>query len=55
MNVQNVRRTIQFLWDPDKIKENLQRRIERGGSKIYYSKEIIQMKEAMLFILVIIL
>ena len=23
----------------DKIKENLQRRIERGGSKIYYSKE----------------
>lgn len=33
------RRTIQFLWDPDKIKENLQRRIERGGSKIYYSKE----------------
>ena len=33
------RRTIQFLWDPDKIKENLQRRMERGGSKIYYSKE----------------
>ena len=39
MNVQNARRTIQFLWDPDKIKANLQRRMERGGSKIYYSKE----------------
>ena len=39
MNVQNVRRTIQFLWDSDKIKENLQRRMERGGYKIYYSKE----------------
>ena len=33
------RRTIQFLWDPDKMKENLQRRMERGVSKIYYSKE----------------
>lgn len=33
------RRTIQFLWDPDKVKANLQRRMERGGSKIYYSKE----------------
>lgn len=33
------RRTIQFLWDPDKAKANLQRRMERGGSKIYYNKE----------------
>ena len=35
----SLKGTIQFLWDPDKMKENLQRRIERGGSKIYYSKE----------------
>ena len=33
------RRTIQFLWDPDKHKRNLQCRQERGGSKQYYSKE----------------
>ena len=35
----SLKGTIQFLWDPDKIKANLQRRMERGGSKIYYSKE----------------
>lgn len=33
------RRTIQFLWDPDKHKRNLQCRQERGGSKQYYNKE----------------
>lgn len=33
------RRTIQFLWDPDKHKRNLQCRQERGGSKQYYDKE----------------
>ena len=33
------RRTIQFILDPDKLKENLKRRKERGGSKIYYVKE----------------
>ena len=27
------RRTIQFIWDPDKHKRNLQCRQERGGSK----------------------
>lgn len=33
------RRTIQFIWDPDKHKRNLQCRQERGGSKQYYNKE----------------
>ena len=33
------RRTIQFIWDPDKQKRNLERRQERGGSSKYYSKE----------------
>lgn len=33
------RRTIQFIWDPDKHKENLKRKQERGGSKQYYTKE----------------
>ena len=33
------RRTIQFLWDPDKHKRNLQCRQERGGSKQYYNKK----------------
>lgn len=32
------RRTIQFILDPDKHSQNLQRRFERGGSKIYYNK-----------------
>ena len=33
------RRLIQFILDPEKHKENLERRKERGGSKIYYKKE----------------
>ena len=33
------RRTIQFILDPEKLKENLKRRKERGGSKKYYNKE----------------
>ncbi len=33
------RRTIQFILDPEKLKENLKRRRERGGSKQYYNRE----------------
>lgn len=33
------RRTIQFIGDPEKHKENLKRREERGGSMQYYDKE----------------
>jgi len=33
------RRTIQFIIDPDKLKQNLLRRQERGGTKQYYDKE----------------
>lgn len=33
------RRTIQFLWDPEKLKRNIQRRQERGGTKQYYNIE----------------
>lgn len=33
------KRTIQFVLDPKKKEENLKRRDERGGSKIYYDKE----------------
>ena len=33
------RRTIQFLWDPEKLKRNIQCRQERGGTKQYYNKE----------------
>jgi hypothetical protein len=33
------RRTIQFILDPDKLKENLKRRKERGGSMQYYEKD----------------
>ena len=33
------RRTIQFIIDPSKHYENLKRREERGGTKIYYNKE----------------
>ena len=33
------RRTIQFIWDPDKHKENLKRQQERGGSRQYYDKK----------------
>lgn len=32
------RRTIQFIIDPNKHIENLERRKERGGSAIYYDK-----------------
>lgn len=33
------RRTIQFVLDPDKLKENLLRRSERGGFMQYYDKD----------------
>lgn len=33
------RRTVQFIIDPEKHKENLKRREERGGTKVYYDKE----------------
>jgi len=33
------RRTIQFILDPEKLKENLKRREERGGTMVYYDKE----------------
>lgn len=33
------RRTIVFLWNPEKLNENKKRRQERGGSKKYYNKE----------------
>lgn len=33
------RRTIQFILDPDKLKQNLKRRKERGGWIQYYTKE----------------
>lgn len=33
------RRTIQFILNPDKLKENLKRRKERGGSMLYYKPE----------------
>lgn len=34
------RRTVQFICDPQKLKENLEKRKERGGSMIYYNKDI---------------
>ena len=33
------RRTIQFIQDPLKLEENLEKRKERGGSMKYYDKE----------------
>lgn len=33
------RRTIQFILDPNKQLENIKRRAERGGWKVYHSKE----------------
>lgn len=33
------RRTIQFVLDPEKLKQNKERREERGGWKQYYDKE----------------
>ena len=39
------RRTIQFVIDPDKLKQNLKRREERGGWKQYYDKD--EWKETM--------
>lgn len=33
------RRTIQFILDPEALKENIKRRHERGGHKQYYNKE----------------
>lgn len=33
------RRTIQFILDPNKLKQNLKRREERGGWEQYYTKE----------------
>lgn len=35
----SLKGTIQFLWDPEKLKRNIQRRQERGGTKQYYNKE----------------
>lgn len=31
------RRTIQFILDPEKLKENIKRRKERGGTMQYYN------------------
>lgn len=33
------RRLVTFIIDPDKNKNNLMKRLERGGSKIYYNKD----------------
>lgn len=33
------RRTIQFILDPEKQKENLKRKAERGGYSQYYDKD----------------
>lgn len=33
------RRTITFIIDPEQLKQNKERRLERGGSKQYYNKE----------------
>jgi hypothetical protein len=33
------RRSVQFIWYPEKLEENKLRRKERGGSKIYYDRE----------------
>jgi transposase len=33
------RRLIQFILDPKKVEDNLERRRQRGGTKIYYNKE----------------
>ena len=32
------RRTVQFLWYPERLETNKQRRQERGGSKQYYDR-----------------
>lgn len=39
------RRTVDFLWHPEKLQKNKQLRQERGGWKHYYSKD--QHKESM--------
>src|SRR5690606_24093769 len=33
------RRTVQFIWYPEKLAENKARRAERGGSAQYYDRE----------------
>lgn len=33
------RRLIQFIGDPEKLKQNLKRREERGGSSVYYERK----------------
>lgn len=33
------RRTVQFIWFPEKLEENKKRRAERGGSKQYYDRK----------------
>lgn len=33
------RRLIQFIWYPEKLKENKKRREERGGSSQYYNRD----------------
>ena len=34
------RRLIQFILFPERLTENLKRREERGGSKVYYNKQV---------------
>lgn len=33
------RRTIDFIWNPEKLQRNIQLRQENGGSRAYYDKE----------------
>lgn len=33
------RRTIDFIWNPEKLQRNIQLRQENGGSRNYYDKE----------------
>lgn len=33
------RRTIQFIWFPERLEQNKLKRAERGGSKIYYDRQ----------------
>lgn len=33
------RRTIDFIWNPEKLQRNIQLRQENGGSSAYYDKE----------------
>jgi DNA-binding XRE family transcriptional regulator len=33
------RRTVQFIWHPEKLAENKVKRLERGGWQQYYNKD----------------